>query len=313
MHFFRFFHNIRQLDKPSAVAIGSFDGMHLGHQAILNLIKKEAKAKGLLSVVILFEPQPKEYFAPKMAPPRIMRLEDKLLFLADFGIDVVVCLRFDEHLANLSATRFVEEVLINQLKIQYLTVGQDFRFGAKRQGNITLLKQAALVNGFELNTQDDVETNSIRISSTQIRSLINQGDIKQAAKLLGHPLLVSGRITHGQKRGRQIGFPTINIKLKRKMAFDGVFAVKVQGLDKVYEGVANIGVRPTVDGQRYFLETFIFDFDGDIYGRRVSIKLIAKIRDEMMFDSVVELRSQIEHDTAEAKRILGACKTIKQP
>jgi riboflavin kinase/FMN adenylyltransferase len=305
----RFLHHLTQLEKPSAVAIGNFDGMHLGHQAILKSIQEKAQSKGWKSVVILFEPHPKEYFVPNLPPSRLMRLTDKLVFLSGLGIDTVICLKFDEKLANLSATHFIEKILIDRLKVGYLSVGEDFRFGRGRQGNVQLLRQTGLVNHFEVVTQTNVglSESENRISSTQIRACINQGKLDEAKTLLGHPIRLVGRVTRGDQRGRTLGFPTANIRLNQKMAYTGVFTVQTTIDGQVFSGVANIGSRPTVDntaGKTRYLEVHLFDFYGDIYGKRLSVELIDKLREETKFNSIEALKKQIAEDIKMAKRQL---------
>jgi riboflavin kinase/FMN adenylyltransferase len=307
------------LERPSAVAIGNFDGMHLGHQAILRNIKDQAKAKNWASVVILFEPHPKEYFVPNHSPPRLMRLTDKLLFLAEFGIDVVICLKFNEKLANLTATHFLEKILIDRLKVAYLSVGEDFRFGRQRQGSVQFLRQAGLVNKFEVVTQSAIclepnpdpalnpALNLTRISSTDIRACINQGKLDAARAMLGHPLWLAGRVVRGEQRGRELGFPTANIRLNQKMAYSGVFAVQSQVNGKWLKGVANIGSRPTVDnsqGKARFLEVYFFEFMGDLYTQRLQIELLQKIREEIRFESIEALKAQIAADVQMAKKMI---------
>jgi riboflavin kinase / FMN adenylyltransferase len=308
MRVVRFLHQMPHLEKPSAVAIGNFDGMHLGHQRILKNIKDQAAAHGWSSVVILFEPHPKEYFVPNLAPPRLMRLTDKLLFLAEFGIDLVICLKFDEKLADLSATHFVEKILISQLKISYLSVGEDFRFGRGRQGSVGFLKQTGLINKFQVVTQENIciDSSDTRISSTEIRAFINQGKLAESRTLLGHPIALTGRVIPGEKRGRELGFPTANIRLNRQMAYEGVFAAQASFEGKILKGIANIGTRPTFhQTKNRFLEVYLFDFYGDLYGKRLQIELIHKIRDEMRFESLEKLKTQIAEDILAAKKILN--------
>ena len=305
MRLFRFYHNLKQFDRRTAVTIGSFDGMHRGHQAILNHLKARAAKDNLQSVVILFEPQPKEYFSPILTPPRIMRLEDKLLYLAQEGIDAVVCLRFNEHLASLSATHFVEEVLINRLNLAYLVIGEDFHFGSKRLGDVEFLRRIGAVNHFEVDVADHLMEGSERVSSTLVRQALNQGDYSQARELLGHPIFLSGRVIRGNHRGRELGFPTLNIRLNRTMALKGVSAVKTYWDGQIYNGVANIGCRPTFGCSPQFLEVHLFDFHKDLYGQRVHVEFIQKVRDEMRFDSMPLLQAQIQKDIEVAKGMLN--------
>ncbi len=305
----RFLHHLTRLNTPSALAIGNFDGMHLGHQAILRNIQHKAKEKGWISVVILFEPHPKEYFVPTLSPPRLMRLTDKLLFLAELGIDRVICLKFDEIMANLSATHFLEKILISHLRVGYLSVGEDFRFGRQRQGDVQFLRKAAEVNGFEVVTQSNIvlKDSESRISSTQIRSYINQGKLAEARTLLGHSISLAGRVIRCRQRGRDLGFPTANIRLHQKMAYSGVYAVEVWIDGEKKAGVANIGTRPTLNhpqGEARYLEAYIFDFYGDLYGKRIQVDLVEKLREETKFDSLEALKAQIAEDVIWAKKKL---------
>jgi riboflavin kinase/FMN adenylyltransferase len=286
-------HNLHHQISHCVATIGNFDGLHLGHQKLLNTLKQEAKAMNLPSAVILFEPQPNEFFA-----------QDKLSGLQKCHVDYVVCLKFDQKLADLSAEDFVNEILVEQLGVQKIIIGDDFRFGHKRSGDIHLLKQLGQRYHFTAQALDTYSSaNEERISSTRIRQALQQGDLESAEKLLGKPFAISGRVVHGDKRGRQIGFPTLNILLQRKTApISGVFVVRVFGIaEHPLKGVANVGNRPTVDGTRSVLEIHLFDFDQTIYGAQLYVEFIHKLREEKRFESFEKLKEQITLDVKQAR------------
>lgn len=298
----------------SVVTIGNFDGVHLGHQSILSKLQARSRYLGLPSVVVLFEPHAQEFFQPKQAPARLFKLTDKLTALAEHGVEYVLCLRFGEELANLTAQDFVRRVLIERLNVRHLFIGDDFRFGHQRQGDFELLKsydfsvEANQSVTFEAMESDSPQT--IRISSSKIRELIEQGDFTLSKQLLGKNYRFTGKVAHGDKQGRDIGFPTANLPLKRlKSPLKGVYAVRVYviktGQDcctPIY-GVANVGGKPTVKPSKERLEVHLFDFDGDIYGEKLAIEPIAKIRDERKFESIEALTLQIKKDIEIAQLI----------
>ncbi|HIB83714.1 MAG TPA: bifunctional riboflavin kinase/FAD synthetase [Chromatiaceae bacterium] len=309
MEVIRGLYNLQPRHRGCVATIGNFDGVHLGHQAVIEDLAACAREIGLPSVLITFEPQPAEYFAPASAPARLTRLREKLIALSDASIDRVLVLRFDETLASLEAQIFVQTILVEGLGIRHLIVGDDFRFGAGRAGDTDLLRRMGVEAGFSVG---DVKTHVLdgeRVSSTRIRSALESGDMRFAAQLLGRGYRLSGHVVHGDKRGRTIGFPTANVMLKRSVSpVRGVFAVTLYGIDgQSLPGVANIGTRPTVDGRpRILLETHLFDFDHDIYGRPVEVELNARLRDEKKFDSFDALREQIELDSAAARAFFVA-------
>ena len=284
--------------------IGSFDGIHIGHQALFAALKKEAKAKNLASTVVLFEPQPREFFQPSQAPARLLNLRDKIHILADLGIDQVVCLPFNTSLAVLSADEFIKRILVKGLQVQSLIVGDDFRFGAHRLGDFDLLVEAGRRYGFEVAASETIAYDSRRVSSTWLREAVQRGDFELAAQLVKRFYAISGRVRHGQQRGRQIGIPTMNILLRRPMAVSGVYVVEVHGLGQPYQGVANVGVRPTVDGFRRLLEVHLFDFNQAVYGRLIEVRFLHHLRFEQKFDDIGALVKQIQQDIAEAKQFL---------
>lgn len=288
--------------------IGNFDGVHLGHQAVFEALKARAVEHGLPSLVITFEPQPLEYFHPEQAPPRLTRAREKLHLIRDAGIDRVLLLRFDQDLAMTPAEDFIQEILVDALGIHHLYVGDDFRFGSQRAGDFTMLQERGRAGGFSVESLDTVSDTCGRISSTRIREALVAGDLETARCCLGRDYSVSGRVEHGHKRGRTIGFPTMNVGLaRRKSPVRGVFAVRVDGLGmEPVDGVANVGNRPTLQGDdRFVLEVHLFDFDRQVYGEQVTVRFVQRIRDERKFDSFDELRTQIFHDAALAEELLS--------
>ena len=303
MKLIRGLYNLRQPITASAVTIGNFDGVHRGHQLVISQLKQVAATTSLPTVVIIFEPQPIEYFAPDKAPKRLARFREKIAYLKAQRIDYLLCLHFDHKLATQSAEDFVQQILINSLNTKHLVIGDDFHFGKNRQGNFQFLKDNAERYGFMVDETETLMIDGERVSSTRIRESIQQGNFEKAAELLGRPYSLSGRIAHGQKLGRELGYPTINIKMGDKtLIVKGIFAVNVKGLDnRVLEGVASIGTRPTVNGVDTILEVYILDFDRDVYGYSVEVNFLHKIRDEEKFDSLEELAAHIARDTEKAK------------
>ncbi len=308
MQVIRGLHNLRAEHRGCVATIGNFDGVHLGHQAVFRHLRQKAEAFGLPATVVTFEPQPMEYFAPDAAPARLTRMREKLQALKDAGIERVVLLEFGAKLAQMSADEFVRELLIDGLAVKYLFVGDDFRFGKGRTGDIDLLRRVGAGQGFEVENMNTFALGEERVSSTRIREALAQGDLEHACENLGRPYRICGRVAHGHARGRTIGFPTANINLHRKVSpLKGVYAVEVLGLgDSPLPGVANIGNRPTVEGDdRYLLEVHLFDFSDQIYGEHVQVEFRKKLRDEQKFDSFDALRQQIEHDAAAAREFFG--------
>ncbi|HYE35976.1 bifunctional riboflavin kinase/FAD synthetase [Methylocaldum sp.] len=294
--------------KPSeggcVATVGNFDGVHVGHQQVIERLAEAGRKLNLPVVVVLFEPQPREYFTPHEAPARLTRLREKLAHLVELPIDRVLLLRFNRSLAELPAEQFIQDILIEGLRTKYLVVGDDFRFGKNRLGNFALLQQAGRKAGFEVVDTPSVLVDGLRVSSTSIREALAAGNLGEAARLLGRPYSVCGRIVHGAKLGRTLGFPTANILMRRKNTpVQGVFAVTMTGISEhPLPGVANIGIRPTVaGGPMVLLETFLLDFSGDLYGRQVEITFHRKLRDERRFAGLAELQAQIKRDVAAAR------------
>jgi riboflavin kinase/FMN adenylyltransferase len=302
MKLIRGLYNLKQPLPASAVTIGNFDGVHRGHQLVISQLKRVAQQASLPTVVIIFEPQPIEYFAPERAPKRLARFREKIAYLKAQQIDYLLCLHFDARLAEQSAEDFVQKILLNSLNTRHLVIGDDFHFGKNRQGNFEFLQQNSARFGFTVDETETLMEDGERVSSTRIRDCIEQGDFEKAAQLLGRPYSLSGRIAHGQKLGRQLGYPTINIKMGDKtLIVKGIFAVRVKGIDnRVLEGVASIGTRPTVAGVDTILEVYILDFDRDVYGYSVEVEFLHKLRDEQKFDSLEELTVHIGRDTENA-------------
>jgi riboflavin kinase/FMN adenylyltransferase len=303
MELIRGIHNLRPRHHGCAATIGNFDGVHLGHQAVLGQLSERAVDLRLPVTVITFEPQPREYFTPERVPSRLTRLREKVEALRRFGVERVLCLHFGPYLAGLSPTEFIRIVLLDGLGVKYLVVGDDFRFGWKRAGNFALLQRAGAAHGFQVVNMHTFDIDGARVSSTRVREALEAGDLDGAERLLGRPYRMSGRVAHGDKRGRTIGFPTANIFLHRTATpVQGVFAVELFGIEgEPARGVANVGNRPTVDGTRSLLEVHLFDFQGDIYGCHVQVEFLHKLRPERRFESFEALKRQIEVDVARAR------------
>lgn len=303
MELIRGLHNLTSRHHGCVATIGNFDGVHLGHQAILGQLAEKADEYCAPTTVIIFEPQPQEYFASTSVPPRLTRLREKLLALRRFSVDRVLCLSFNQQLAELPADDFIRRILVDGLGIRYLVVGDDFRFGRQRQGNFAMLQAAGAQYGFELAHMHTFAIDDARVSSTRIRKALGEGQLALAGQLLGRPYRMCGRVAHGDKRGRTIGFPTANIHLHRKASpIRGVFAIELYGVaGEPWRGVANVGCRPTVKGLRPQLEAHLFDFDADLYGRHVCVNFLHKLRDEQHFASFADLQAQIRLDAEQAR------------
>lgn len=307
MELIRGIHNILPAHRGCVLTIGNFDGVHRGHAKVIASLVERAKHFGLPATLMTFEPQPQELFRGDDAPARLSLLRDKIVLLDELGIDRLLCVNFNRKFAAMDPEHFIEDLLVRKLGVRYLVVGDDFCFGKSRAGNFEMLKKAGERFGFAVVNTHSFMVGDLRVSSTAVREQLAKGNLEQARRLLGHPFTLSGRIAHGQKLGRTIGFPTANIALKRKVVpVRGVFAVKLwwDGSD-IYEGVANVGFRPTVNGQVCQLEVHLFDFEGDLYGKRVEVELVAKIRDEQPFESLDALKKQIWNDADRARALLG--------
>lgn len=295
-----------QLSFPNGcvLTIGNFDGVHLGHRAVIENLARRGRELNLPTAIMLFEPQPLEYFLADNAPSRLMRLREKILALSKLPVENVVIVRFQRTLANYEPEQFIEDILLKKLNVKHLVIGDDFHFGKARRGNFSLLKEHGEKFGFSIEKSTSFRLADVRVSSTRIRDALNADDLQLAQEFLGQPYSICGRVAHGDKLGRTLGFPTANIKLlRRNTPIRGVFAVTMTGIDnRIFQGVANVGIRPTIDGNRkVILETHLFDFNQDIYGRYVSVQFQHKLRHEMRFNSLEQLQNQIRLDIDSAK------------
>ena len=307
MELIRGIHNLKPHHQGCVLTIGNFDGVHLGHQSVLRQLIEKAKQLNLPATVMTFEPQPLEMIIGDKAPARLTRLRDKYAALKDQHIDQLLCVNFNSKFAALSADEFITQLLVNKLGVKYLVVGDDFRFGHKRTGDFAMLQAAGAKYGFDVVSMDTFRVAQARVSSTMIRDALAQDDLDLAAELLGRPFSIFGKVAHGAKLGRTIGFPTANIPLKRCVdPINGVYVVEVLGIsDDAIQGVANIGKRPTVGGVRTQLEVNLFNFDGDLYGKQLEVVLKKRLRGEQKFASFDVLRQQIERDVIAAKTFFG--------
>ncbi|MGZ5049469.1 MAG: bifunctional riboflavin kinase/FAD synthetase [Methylobacter sp.] len=309
MRLIRGLSHLEPLSNGCVLTIGNFDGLHLGHKAVIKKLAERGAALALPVVAMTFEPQPLEYFLGENAPSRLMRLREKVIRFSKLPVDDLLILRFNQRFADYDAEQFIEEVLVKKLNIKHLVIGDDFHFGKARRGNFAMLKDKGKVFGFDVEDTGSYQIDGLRVSSTLIRDALGSGDLALAEKLLGYCYSVCGRVAHGDKRGRTIGYPTANIQMFRKNTpVNGVFAITMTGIDgQEFEGVANVGTRPTVDGgSKVILEAHLFDFNKEIYGRYVEVHFKQKIRDEMRFQSLDELKAQIVKDVVDAKAVLGS-------
>lgn len=294
---------------PHAVTIGNFDGLHRGHQAMLARLKEEGTMRGLPSCVLTFEPHPREFFTPAQAPARLSSLREKSEFIEAAGIDRLHVCRFNQRFASLSPDEFIQQVLIDTLGARWLLVGDDFRFGARRAGDFALLQDAGARLGFEVESLPTVNVENKRASSTAVREALAAGDMQHARNLLGRPYSITGHVMHGNKLGRQIGFPTANIQLQHnRPPLSGIFAVEICGLNgEPLQGVASLGTRPTVhENGNPTLEVFIFDFRDDLYGRRLRVDFLKKLRDEEKYPDLDALIAQINRDVDNAREFFAS-------
>ncbi|MDZ4141059.1 MAG: bifunctional riboflavin kinase/FAD synthetase [Methylotenera sp.] len=283
------------LQQPCALAIGNFDGMHLGHQALLARLTETAKSLNLTSAVMTFEPHPREFFTPESAPARLSSLREKLEHFKEAGVEQAYVCRFNRRFAKVTPQEFMQIILRDALNAQAILVGEDFRFGALRAGSTLDFLEAK----FNLVSLPQVNLNGERVSSTRVRNALVAGHLQEAASLLKRPYSISGNVVHGAKRGRALGFPTANVHMRHERpALTGVYAVKLDGLNSV----ANLGIRPTIEGvQKLSLEVHVLDFKGDLYGKHVHVEFLHKIRNEMKFDSLDALKAQISADVTVAR------------
>lgn len=290
-----------------AVAIGNFDGVHLGHQAILAVLTQRGRESRVPTAVVCFEPMPKEYFAPGAAPARLMRLRDKAERIGAAGIDELRVLRFDARLAALDAGAFIEQVLVGSLRAKHVVIGDGFRFGHGRSGDVEMLRRSGHARGFAVDSVTPRHAGGLPVSSTRVRASLAAGSLGEATALLGRDFRISGRVVAGAKLGRTLGFRTANIRLHRRVSpVAGIFAVRVTGagLDR-HPGVASVGTRPTVGGTEWLLETHLFDFDRDLYRERLDVDFIARLRDEIRFPDLGSMTAQMQEDARQARALLA--------
>ncbi|MDD4913762.1 MAG: bifunctional riboflavin kinase/FAD synthetase [Methylococcales bacterium] len=309
MHLIRGLNQLQPFIDGCVLTIGNFDGLHLGHKLVMNNLAAHGKRLNLPAVAMIFEPQPLEYFLGEHAPSRLTRLREKVIQFSKLPIDALLVLPFNNTIADYDAEQFIADILVKRLGVRHLVIGDDFHFGKSRRGNFALLQTKGREYGFEVENTMSLELDGLRISSTLIRDALLEGRLDQARAMLGRDYSICGRVAHGDKRGRELGFPTANLRMFRKNApIAGVFSVTLTGLNGMeYQGIANVGTRPTVDGgAKAVLETHLFDFNADIYGRYVEVHFKKKIRDEMRFPSLEALQRQIKDDIGISKRFFAA-------
>ncbi len=299
MKLIRGLHNIRPEHRGSVVTIGNFDGVHRGHQAVIRQLHELGRKHDAPTTVFTFDPLPSEYFMGDKAPARLTTLREKFIQFDRLGVDQMLSVAFNARFAAITARQFIDDILVRGLEAKAVVVGDDFRFGKGREGDFAMLREAGEHHGFEVIDTATVMDDGQRISSTRIREALAVGDLELAARLLGRPYGMSGRVVHGEKLGRTIGFPTANIRIHRAVSpLKGVFAVEVECIGY---GVTNVGTRPTVDGKGFLVETHLLDFDGDLYGRHINIRWLKKLRSEQKFDSLDALKAQIGRDIDAAR------------
>lgn len=297
-----------QVANGSVATIGAFDGLHLGHQDILRQVMAEAKRRSLPSIVMSFEPTPKEFFSAAQPPARLMRFREKFDALAEFGIDMFFCPRFNEVMRNISPDAFIRQILVHAMNIRHLEIGDDFRFARRRAGDFDQLERAGNVLGYSVHKTGSVMVGGERASSTAVRQALWTGDLERATRMLGRPYRMSGHVIEGRKIGRTLGYPTANVDLRRRQTpVMGIFAVQVRGVtDRPLNGVASVGTRPTFDLRKPLLEVHLFDFEGEFYGNYIHVDFIGRIRDEVKFANISDLVAQMHKDSEMARAILAA-------
>ena len=307
MELVRGLYNISQRHRGSVLTVGNYDGVHLGHQQMIGALKARAAQLRSAATVLVFEPSSKEFIDPEGAPPRLTRWREKFLALAALGVDRLVTLRFDECMRAMTPRCFVDELIVGKLGTRYMVVGDDFRYGSNAGGTIDSLRTAGQAHGFGVDQMAPFVVDGVRVSSTAVRERLELGDFVGAARLLGRPYRMLGRVVQGRRLGRTLGFPTANLRLmRRKPPLWGILAVWVHGIDsRPLPGVASLGTRPTVNGTEPLLEAHVFDFSGDLYGRQLEIEFVAKLRDEVKFDSLEAMTVQMQIDAARARDLLS--------
>jgi riboflavin kinase/FMN adenylyltransferase len=307
MELIRGLHNVRAAHRGAAITIGTFDGVHVGHQAMIRRLRDHARQLGAPAMVLTFEPTPREYLDPARAPARLTTLRERLPLLEKAGADYCLLMRFDEHLRVVRGREFVERLLVSRLVVRHVLVGHDFRFGYKGEADADALRRASVAGGFTLDVMEPVTIDGERVSSSDVRALLAARQLDRAATLLGRPYTMIGKVIRGERLGRQLGYPTANMRIgRRSTPLSGIYAVRVRGVaDEPLPGVASLGTRPTVDGREVLLEAHVFDFDGDLYGRRLEVEFAAWLREEIRFPSVEALVEQMHDDAARARAALA--------
>ena len=304
----RITHGFHPLKQPHAVTIGNFDGLHVGHQAMLTRLQHVARERALPTCVLSFEPHPREFFSPENAPARLSSLREKAGWLDQTGIDRLHVFRFNRAFSALAASEFIQCILVDTLHARYVLVGDDFRYGAQRAGDFTLLVEQGRSAGCDAEALSTVQIDGERASSTAVRTALAAGDLAHAARLLGRPYSICGRVMHGDKLGRELGYPTANVQIQHnRPPLSGIFAVTVSNINgRDLPGVASLGVRPTIKTTTAapVLEVHLFDFDTQLYGRRIRVNFLHKLRDEAKFPDLPSLIAQIGRDVDEAKQFL---------
>ncbi len=290
----------------SVVCIGAFDGLHLGHRALVRHAVARARALGVAAVAVTFEPLPREFFAQGTPLPRLTLARGKVQMLRELGVDAVGLLRFDAAMAAMQAEDFVQRLLVQRLSAREVWIGPEFQFGNRRRGNLALLQEMGATLGFQANEIEAVDLRGERISSTRIRQLLLAGEFGHAADLLGRPYAISGRVVRGRQLGRTLGYPTANLRYPKTPALSGIYATLVHGVfEQPWPSVSSFGTRPTVDGVEPLLEAHLFDFQGDLYGRHINVEFVAKLRDEVKFNDLAALTDQMHRDAEQARALLS--------
>lgn len=296
-----------RVERGSVATIGSYDGLHLGHRKLLDTVLALAGADGLTSIVMSFEPTPREFFSAAQPPARLMRFREKFDALAAYGVELFFCPRFDAGMRNMAADAFIRRLLVHAMNVRHLVIGDDFRFAAGRRGTVDELRRAGRALGFEVHQVPSVMMDGERVSSTAIREALGAGEMTHAARLLGRPYSMSGKVVRGDDLGKTLGFPTANVDLRRRRSpVMGIFATRVRGLsEQPLDSVASVGTRPTFGGTKPLLEVHIFDFDEQIYGRYIHVDFIARLRNEEKFEDEQALVEQMHRDAARARELLN--------
>ncbi|MGH8596118.1 MAG: bifunctional riboflavin kinase/FAD synthetase [Gammaproteobacteria bacterium] len=306
MEIIRGVNSVRNAHRGCVATIGNFDGVHRGHQAVIRKLLELARANGLPAAIVVFEPQPAEFFRGAEAPARLTGFRDKCALLAHYGLDRLVVLRFNAELAALTAAEFIRTVLVERLGVKGLIVGDDFKFGCDRGGDFSTLQRFSKQYDFQLDYTSSFLSKSERASSTRVRAALHAGDLEAATELLGHAYKISGRVIHGNKRGRGMGFPTANIKLNHRPPLNGIFAARVDGLGPIARpAIAYIGTRPIIGGEKLVLEVHVVDYAEECYGRHIIVSFVRKVRDDLPFTDFDDLSRQITDDCARARELLA--------